>query len=120
MHVALLSTCAQREKRAVVHQEVVNQMSLQGPLSLGLFAMEWYFARNIPENLRGRKTPKRGRKQHFDAAIFEESFRTIERVFAWEAKFRRLLLRFERISQVHYVFKTIAYTLVDLRHYCRS
>ncbi|MGF6600784.1 hypothetical protein P3T23_005523 [Paraburkholderia sp. GAS448] len=39
---------------------------------------------NIPENLRGRKTPKRGRKQHFDPAIFEERFRTIERVFAWE------------------------------------
>jgi hypothetical protein len=25
---------------------------------------------NIPENLRGCKTPKRGRKRHFDAAIF--------------------------------------------------
>ena len=43
---------------------------------------------NIPENPRGRKTPKRGRKQHFDPAIFEERFRTIERVFAWEDKFR--------------------------------
>jgi hypothetical protein len=75
---------------------------------------------NIPENRRGRKTPKRGRKRHFDAAIFEERFRTIERVFAWEDKFRRLLLRFERISQVHYAFKTLAYTLINLRHYCRS
>jgi transposase len=75
---------------------------------------------NIPENPRGRKTPKRGRKPHFDAAIFEERFRTIERVFAWEDKFRRLLLRFERISQVHYAFKTIAYTLINLRHYCRN
>lgn len=55
-----------------------------------------------------------------DAAIFEERFRTIERVFAWEDKFRRLLLRFERISQVHYAFKTLAYTLINLRHYCRS
>jgi transposase len=35
---------------------------------------------NIPENPRGRKTPKRGRKQRFDPAIFEERFRTIERV----------------------------------------
>ncbi|MBK3824083.1 transposase [Paraburkholderia aspalathi] len=75
---------------------------------------------NIPENLRGRKTPRRGRKRHFDAAIFEERFRTIERVFAWEDKFRRLLLRFERISQVHYAFKTLAYTLINLQHYCRS
>ncbi|SAL06484.1 Transposase DDE domain protein [Caballeronia arationis] len=75
---------------------------------------------NIPENPRGRKTSKRGRKRHFDAGIFEERFRTIERVFAWEDKFRRLLLRFERISDVHYAFKTLAYTLINLRHYCRN
>jgi transposase len=73
---------------------------------------------NIPENKRGRKTPKRGRKQRFDPAIFEERFRTIERVFAWEDKFRRLLLRFERISDLHYAFKTLAYSLINLRHYC--
>ncbi|MFX1677100.1 transposase [Paraburkholderia sp. A2WS-5] len=72
---------------------------------------------NIPENPRGRKTPKRGRRQRFDPAIFEERFRTIERVFAWEDKFRRLLLRFERISDVHYAFKTLAYTMINLRHY---
>jgi hypothetical protein len=62
---------------------------------------------------------KRGRKQRFDEAIFEERFRTIERVFAWEDKFRRLLLRFERISQMHYALKTLAYTMINLRHYCR-
>ncbi|WP_243751539.1 IS5 family transposase [Paraburkholderia sp. BL10I2N1] len=73
---------------------------------------------NIPENPRGRKTPKRGRKQRYDPAIFEERFRTIERVFAWEDKFRRLLLRFERISDVHYAFKALAYTMINLRHYC--
>jgi transposase len=74
---------------------------------------------NIPENERGRKTPKRGRRRHFDAAVFEERFRTIERVFAWEDTFRRLLLRFERISDVHYALKTLAYTMINLRHYCR-
>ena len=63
---------------------------------------------NIPENPRGRKAPKRGRKLRFDRAIFEERFRTIERVFAWEDKFRRLLLRFERLSLVHYALKTLA------------
>jgi transposase len=73
---------------------------------------------NIPENPRGRKTPKRGRKLRFDPAIFEERFRTIERVFAWEDKFRRLLFRFERLSPVHYAFKTLAYTMINLRHYC--
>jgi hypothetical protein len=37
-------------------------------------------------------------------------------VFAWEDKFRRLLLRFDRISGVHYAFKTLAYTMINLRH----
>ena len=63
---------------------------------------------NIPANPRGRKVPKRGRKPMFDSAIFQERFRTIERVFAWEDKFRRLLLRFERISQLHYALKSLA------------
>jgi transposase len=73
---------------------------------------------NIPKKPRGRKAPKRGRKLRFVPAIFEERSRTIERVFAWEDKFRRLLLRFERLSPVHYAFKTLAYTLINLRHYC--
>jgi hypothetical protein len=75
---------------------------------------------NINPNSRVRKTPKRGRKPLFDPAIFDERFRTIERVFAWEDKFRRLLLRFERISHVHYAFKTLAYTMINLRHDCGS
>jgi hypothetical protein len=33
-------------------------------------------------------------------------------------KFRRLLLRFERLSQLHYAFKTLAYAMINLRHYC--
>jgi hypothetical protein len=82
---------------------------------------------NINPNPRGRKhprsrapSPKRGRKPIFDPAIFKERFRTIERVFAWEDKFRRLLLRFERISGLHYAFKTLAYTMINLRHYCQA
>ncbi len=73
---------------------------------------------NIPENPRGRKTPKRGRKPIFVPAIFQERFQTIERVFAWEDKFRRLLLRFERISELHYALKSLAYTMINLRHFC--
>jgi len=68
---------------------------------------------NIPENLRGRKT-KQGRV--FRSAIFQERFHTIERVFAWEDKFRRLLLRFERISEL--CLESLAYTMINLRHFC--
>ena len=77
-------------------------------------------APSINPNPRGRKWPRRGRKPRFDPAIFEERFRTIERVFAWEDKFRRLLMRFERLSHLHDAFKTLAYSLINLRHYCGS
>ena len=73
---------------------------------------------NIPKNKRNRKKSKRGRKQIFSSRIFKERFSTIERVFAWEDKFKRLLLRFEIKSIHHYAMKTIAYSMVNLRHFC--
>ena len=73
---------------------------------------------NIPENTRNRKKTKRGRKRIFDPKIFKVRFRTIERVFAWEDKFKRLLLRFERLSHLHSALKTLAYSMINLRHFC--
>ena len=72
---------------------------------------------NIPENKRNRKKTKRGRKRLYRPEIFEERFETIERLFAWEDKFKRLLLRFERISALHYGMKMIVYSLINLRHF---
>ena len=37
----------------------------------------------------------------FSLAIFKERFRTIERIFAWEDKFKRLLLRFQLIASLN-------------------
>ena len=72
---------------------------------------------NIKENPRNRKTTKRGRKHFFNEAI--HALRTrVERTFAWEDKFKRLLLRFERIQQRHYGMKLMAYTLINLREFC--
>ena len=59
---------------------------------------------NIKENPRNRKTPKRGRKRMFNTVIHALRMR-VERTFAWEDKFKRLLLRFERIQQRHYGMK---------------
>lgn len=73
---------------------------------------------NIPENKRNRKKSKRGRKRFFDPAIFKERFKTVERLFAWEDKFKRLLLRFERKSKNHFGMKLIAFTMINLRHFC--
>jgi hypothetical protein len=43
----------------------------------------------------------------------------VERTFAWEDKFKRLLLRFEHIQQRHYYgMKVMAYTLINLRAFC--
>jgi transposase len=74
---------------------------------------------NIPENPRHRKRTKRGRKRFFNAAL--HALRTrVDRTFAWEDKFKRLLLRFERIQQRHFGMKLMAYTLINLRGFCSA
>src|SRR5712691_1065306 len=74
---------------------------------------------NIKENPRNRKTTKRGRKRWFNAMIHALRER-VERTFAWEDKFKRLLLRFESIQQRHYGMKLMAYTLINLRRFCSA
>jgi transposase len=72
---------------------------------------------NIKENLRNRKRTKRGRKRFFNAAI--HALRTrVDRTFAWEDKFKRLLLRFEHLQQRHFGMKLLAYTLINVREFC--
>jgi hypothetical protein len=72
---------------------------------------------NITANPRHRTTPKRGRKRLFNVVIHALRAR-VERTFAWEDKFKRLLLRFERIQQRHYAMQFMAYTLINLRAFC--
>jgi hypothetical protein len=72
---------------------------------------------NIKENPRNRKRAKRGRKRLFDEAI--HALRTrVDRTFAWEDKFKRLLLRFEHLQQRHFGMKLLAYTLINVREFC--
>jgi transposase len=72
---------------------------------------------NITENLRNRKRTKRGRKRLFNAAI--HALRTrVDRTFAWEDTFKRLLLRFEHLQQRHFGMKLMAYTLINVREFC--
>src|SRR5919112_1817382 len=74
---------------------------------------------NVKENSRNRKRPKRGRKRLFDQAIHDLRDR-VERTFAWEDKFKRLLLRFEHRQRRHYAMKLMAYTLINLRRFCAT
>jgi len=68
---------------------------------------------NITEHPRNRKRPKRGRKRLFNAAI--HALRTrVDRTFAWEDKFKRRLLRFERMQQRHFGMTLMAYTLIGV------
>jgi transposase len=72
---------------------------------------------NITENPRNRKHTKRGRKRLFNAAIHALR-RRVDRTFAWEDKFKRLLLRFEHLQQRHFGMKLMAYTLINMREFC--
>jgi hypothetical protein len=72
---------------------------------------------NIKETPRHRKTPKRGRKRLCNEAIHALRDR-VERTCAWEDKFKRLLLRFERVQQRHDGMKLMAYTLINVRGFC--
>ena len=72
---------------------------------------------NIKENPRNRQRPKRGRKRWFNQAIHALRDR-VERTFAWEDKFKRLLLRFEYHQRRHYGMKLMACTLINLRRFC--
>ena len=74
---------------------------------------------NIPENKRNRKKPKRGRKRLFNEEVHQLRL-TVERTFAWEDKFKRLLLRFERIQSRHFSFKLLAYTMINIRRFCQA
>ena len=74
---------------------------------------------NGKENPRNRKHPKRGRKRLFNQAIHDLHDR-VERTFAWEDKFKRLLLRFEHLQRRHYAMKLMAYTLINLRRFCAT
>ncbi len=72
---------------------------------------------NIKENPRNRQQTKRGRKRMYDESIYQERFYTVERAFAWEDKFKRLLQRFEFKSTNHLGMKLLGYTLINLRHF---
>jgi transposase len=52
----------------------------------------------------------------FDAALHTLRDR-VERTFAWEDTFKRLLLRFEHQQRRHYGMKLMAYTLINLRRF---
>jgi len=70
---------------------------------------------NIPENKRNRKTVKRGRKRHFNLAVYKRRF-VSERSFAWIDVFKTLLVRFERKAAYCLGFHHLGFALLNLRN----
>jgi ornithine carbamoyltransferase len=70
-------------------------------------------------------TEKQGLSGKSIALIYEKESTRTRCIFGWAmhdqgGKFRRLLMRFERISVVHHALKTLAQTMINLRHFCRA
>ena len=61
----------------------------------------------IPER-RGKK-PRPGRKS--DVSNYRERWK-VERTFAWLGNFRRLVVRYERLTHVYFAFVLIAFILI--------
>lgn len=74
---------------------------------------------NIPENVRNRNTkkPKRGRPRHFNKTSYKKRF-IVEKIFAWEDCYRSLVIRYDRKQANYMGRKLLAYTLINLRHFC--
>jgi hypothetical protein len=70
---------------------------------------------NIPENIRKRKKAKPGPKRFFNKEGYKHRF-VAERSFAWEDKFRHLLIRFDRKDVYFLGAHFIAFARVNLRH----
>lgn len=70
---------------------------------------------NIPENKRGRKTKKRGRKRIFNKDVYANRY-TNERFHAWVDKFRGVLIRFDQKEAYWLGANLLAFTMVNLRN----
>jgi hypothetical protein len=68
----------------------------------------------------GRQGLSRSRLLHITLHFRKMSAWILRLPLSATQPFRRLLLRFERLSHLHYALKTLAYTMINLRHYCRS
>ena len=86
----------------------VNRQTIRGQ---GLVPIIKYNRRGIrnPEKLEALLTLNE--EQH---PVYKERYR-IERCFAWEDTYRRLVTRYEKLPIMHMGFKELAYSMINLR-----
>lgn len=74
----------------------------------------------IKPNLRGLKNQKKINLilDNFEAVedIYKERV-AIERFFAWEDTYRKLVIRYEKLQCTHDGFKFLAYSMINFRHF---
>lgn len=70
----------------------------------------------IKPNRRGTKDETKLETMYadFNEQIYKQRF-TIERTFAWQDTYRRLVTRYERLEETHTGFKYLAYAVMNLR-----
>ena len=70
----------------------------------------------IKPNRRGTKDELKLETMYanFNEQIYQERFK-IERTFAWQDTYRRLVTRYERLIETHVGFKYLAYSMMNLR-----
>ena len=70
----------------------------------------------IKPNRRGTKDEAKLEMMYadFNEPIYKQRF-TIERTFAWQDTYRRLVTRYERLEATHIGFKYLAYAVMNLR-----
>lgn len=66
-----------------------------------------------PRNTKDEKKLKDLQKE-FDEQTYLERYK-IERCFAWEDVYRKLVVRYERLQATHLGFKCLAYSMINLR-----
>lgn len=54
------------------------------------------------------------RYNDFNGQIYKERYR-IERTFAWQDTYRKLVIRYEKLEATHNGFKHLAYAMINLR-----
>lgn len=74
----------------------------------------------IKPNLRGLKNQIRINQilDNFEAVedIYKERI-AVERFFAWEDTYRKLVIRYEKLRCTHDGFKFLAYSMINFRHF---
>lgn len=74
----------------------------------------------IYPNRRNTQDPKKLRAMFeeidFNEEIYKERYR-IERCFAWEDTYRKLVIRYEKLQCTHLGFKYLAFSMINFRHF---